>query len=137
MDYEAPYSESELEAEAALSDMSISEEEDTNDGDSDQDEADLHFAEDIEGKDSGDDEDVMDDDDDTDGENDSDWDTDYVDFVEEHDDEINMEAYDTEDVNANGLQKTEQAGVLHLVHGWTQRGHPDEVCPAVDIGFHY
>lgn len=45
----------------------------------------------------------------------------------EEDDEINMKAYDTENVDNNGLYMTEQAGVIHLVHGWTQRGHPDQV----------
>jgi hypothetical protein len=44
----------------------------------------------------------------------------------DEDDNINMEAYDR-DVGGNGVQKTEQAGVIHLVHGWTQRGHPNEV----------
>lgn len=42
-------------------------------------------------------------------------------------DEINMTAYDTEDLEHNGLLQTEQAGVIHLVHGWTMRGHPDQV----------
>jgi hypothetical protein len=39
---------------------------------------------------------------------------------------INVEAYES-GVDRNGIHKTEQAGVIHLVHRWTQRGHPDEV----------
>jgi hypothetical protein len=54
---------------------------------------------------------------------------------EDDEDEVNMQAYDTEDTSGSGLQKSEQAGVVHLVHGWTQRGHPDEVCAAGDTGF--
>jgi hypothetical protein len=45
---------------------------------------------------------------------------------EDEDDNINLDAYDS-DVDANGIQKSEQAGVIYLVHGWTQRGHPDQV----------
>lgn len=64
---------------------------------------------------------------------DSDWEDesmsdDDAEYLEEDDDEINMAAYDTANVENNGLCKTEQAGVVHLVHGWTQRGHPNEVC---------
>lgn len=55
----------------------------------------------------------------------SDGDDDYIE--EDEDDEINMEAYDAANVEENGLHQTEQAGVIHLVHGWTARGHPDEV----------
>jgi hypothetical protein len=46
---------------------------------------------------------------------------------EDGDDEINMGAYDTLNLEHNGLRQTEQAGVVHLVHGWTMRGHPDQV----------
>jgi hypothetical protein len=42
----------------------------------------------------------------------------------DEDDNINLEAYDN-DVDVNSIQKSKQAGVIHLVHGWTQRGHPD------------
>jgi hypothetical protein len=48
-------------------------------------------------------------------------------YVEEDDNEINMGAYDITNLDNNGLQKTEQAGVIHLVHGWTQQAHPDQV----------
>ena len=48
-------------------------------------------------------------------------------YVQEDDDEINMDAYDTSNLNNNGLQQTEQAGVIHLVHGWTQQAHSDQV----------
>ena len=51
----------------------------------------------------------------------TDYDSDY------DDDDINMAAYDTINLDGNGVQKTEQAGVFHLVHGWTQRGHPHDV----------
>lgn len=51
-----------------------------------------------------------------------------VEYTEEDDeDEINMEAYGSSKVDENGVLKTEQGGVIHLVHGWTQRGHPNEV----------
>lgn len=46
---------------------------------------------------------------------------------EDNDDEINMAAYDMVNLERNGLIKTEQAGVIHLVHGWTMRGHPNQV----------
>lgn len=67
---------------------------------------------------------------------DSDWEDDPksgVDahYVDDDDDEVNMGAYDTDNLDNNGLSKTEQGGVVHLVHGWTQRGHPDEVCSAL------
>jgi hypothetical protein len=54
--------------------------------------------------------------------------SDRSDFVpgEDEDDSIDREAYDS-DLDANGIQKSEQAGVIHLVQGWTQRGHPDQV----------
>ena len=51
--------------------------------------------------------------------------------VEEDDqdggDDINMAAYDNINMEHNGLIQTEQAGVIHLVHGWTMRGHPSQV----------
>ena len=46
---------------------------------------------------------------------------------EDNGDEINMDAYDTVNVEKNGLIQTEQAGVVHLVHRWTMRGHPNKV----------
>lgn len=42
-------------------------------------------------------------------------------------DEINGEAYDNNELEGNGVQKSEQAGVLHLVHGWTQQAQPEKV----------
>jgi len=41
------------------------------------------------------------------------------------DDEVNMAAYNMGNMESNGLQRTEQAGVIHLVHRWIQRGHPN------------
>lgn len=38
-------------------------------------------------------------------------------------DELDPEAYDLKDVSNSGLTiEKEQAGVLHLVHGWPQQG---------------
>ena len=48
-------------------------------------------------------------------------------YIEEDTDEINLDVYDTTNVGNNGLQKTEQARVVHLVHGWTQQAHHDQV----------
>jgi hypothetical protein len=59
-----------------------------------------------------------------------------VDYVDEDDNEINMEAYNTIDLDSNGLQKTEQGGVLHLVHGWMQQAHPERVSYLCSIGDH-
>jgi hypothetical protein len=63
--------------------------------------------------------DYLDDDEEFDDEDDGD--------VAFEDDEINMDAYETVDNGDNGVRKTEQGGVIHLVHGWTQRAHPNEV----------
>jgi len=67
------------------------------------------------------------DDDAVEDDNDPDW--------KDDNNEINTEAYDTEDTSGSGPQKSEQAGVMHLVHRWTQQGHPDEVCAPGDTGF--
>jgi hypothetical protein len=58
-------------------------------------------------------------------------DDDYIpDGAEEEDDsdgdEVNSKAYE-EEGPSTGLQKSEQAGVLHLVHGWTQRARVRDV----------
>src|SRR6266511_821797 len=124
MDYEASSLESTLEADT---DMSISEEEDTN---SEQNAADLYCDTEVKGNEGSN---AMEDDNDPAWEDEKDCSTEYE-YIEEEDDKINMEAYNTKDLNENGLQKSEQAGVLHLVHGWTRRGHPDEVCATGYIG---
>ncbi|KAF8956853.1 hypothetical protein BDZ97DRAFT_1763432 [Flammula alnicola] len=38
--------------------------------------------------------------------------------------EVNPKAYDLTDTQNSGLEKGEQAGVVHLVHGWIQQGQP-------------
>jgi len=108
--------------EASDSDMSISDEEDcyTDQGEEDDFDANL----------KSDNDDAMEEDD-TPGESDSESvQHDDVEYVDDEDNEINMGAYDTDEVSANGLQSTEQAGVLHLVHGWIQRGNPERVSMA-------
>jgi len=40
---------------------------------------------------------------------------------------VNEDAYNVDDLDGNGLGKGEQAGVIHLVHGWTQRARAEEV----------
>lgn len=48
---------------------------------------------------------------------------------EEEDEEANADANgepDTE-MNASAYEATEQAGLLHLAHGWIQRGNPKKV----------
>jgi len=117
MDYKVPQLDSSLEADTALSDMLVSEEEDVNNSYSDQDEADCSCDAEIEENESGDNDDTMEDN------NDPDWednhDTKYdVEYIEENDDNnINMEAYDTEDTNESGLQK-EQTGQSHAPCLW-------------------
>jgi len=122
MDYEASSLESTLEANT---DMSISEEED-----SDQNKANLYHSTEVK---RNEDSNAMEDDDDPAWEDKKDCSTEYK-YIEEEDNEINMEVYNTEDLNENGLQKSKQAGVLHLVHKWIQQGHPDEVCATGYIG---
>jgi len=46
----------------------------------------------------------------------------YIEIIEDDDD-----AYDTINLEGNGLQKTEQGGVLHLVPGWIQQAQPKKV----------
>ena len=45
---------------------------------------------------------------------------------EEVNDEVNMNAYVTDDTS----QKTEQGGVLHVVHAWIQQAQPEKVSSA-------
>jgi hypothetical protein len=40
---------------------------------------------------------------------------------------VNEDAYNIADLDGNGLGKGEQAGVIHLVHGWTQRARANKV----------
>lgn len=47
--------------------------------------------------------------------------------LSDREDEINDEAYDARQLEKNGLQRSEQAGVLHLVHGWIQQAQPEKV----------
>jgi hypothetical protein len=42
-------------------------------------------------------------------------------------DEVNSDVYDDEILERNDVQKSEQAGVLHLVHRWTQQAQPEKV----------
>ena len=122
MDYKASSLQSTLEADM---DMSISEEEDMN---SEQNKADLYCNTKVKGNEGRN---AMENDDQA-WEDEKDCSTEYK-YIEEEDNKINMEAYNTKDLK-NGLQKSEQAGVLHLIHRWTQRGHPDEVCATGYIG---
>ncbi|KAF8956760.1 hypothetical protein BDZ97DRAFT_1955762 [Flammula alnicola] len=41
-----------------------------------------------------------------------------------NEEEVNPKAYDLMDTQNSGLEKGEQAGVVHLVHGWIQQGQP-------------
>ena len=68
---------------------------------------------------------------------DSEYSTEGDDYDTEDDDETNYDAYDTSSVSGNGTQKTEQAGVLHLIHGWTQRGHSNDVSHAGIVTLFY
>lgn len=136
MDYRALGVGSPMDADAPLSDMSASEYGESQEGErglSDADDAVMqhdsaikvgHVKEDD--KDYNWEKNAEEDDDDPDLEDKAEEDDDdpnWEDSTEEDGDELNMEAYD----NTIGIQKTEGAGVVHLVHGWTQRGHPNEV----------
>jgi len=135
MDYEPLHLDSAMEVNAALSDMSVSEEEDVNESYGDLGEASHSCDAETKGIEGDDDNDTVEDDKNPDWVDDDDpeYDVEYIE--EEDDDKINMEAYDTEDVSGSGLQKSEQARVVHLVHGWTQQGHPDDVRAAGATGF--
>ena len=43
------------------------------------------------------------------------------------DEDEDRDAYDLEDSRNSGLVRNEQAGVVHLVHGWIQQGQPQKV----------
>ena len=51
---------------------------------------------------------------------------------EDDDDEVNMQAYVTADSGDESL-KTEQGGVLHVVHGWIQQGQREKVSNAAVV----
>ena len=126
MDYEAPCLGSPLDADASFSDMSISEGTNSHDGDHGANEAETSLRAKVEGGNENEDDEVVEEDDDPNWE-------DNVEYPEEDGDEINMEAYEVESSNSTGVEKIEQAGVIHLVHGWTQRGHPNDVSPISKI----
>ena len=52
-------------------------------------------------------------------------------------DEINPEAYDAEELEDTGLTQDEQAGVLHLLHGWIQRNQPNKVRYIQPVSYYY
>jgi len=135
MDYEPPHLDLAMEVDAALSDMLVSEEEDVNASYGDPGEGSHSCDAETKGIEGDDDNGPVPDDKNPDwvDHDDPEYDVKYIE--EDHDDEVNMEAYDTEDINRSGLQKSEQAGVVHLVHGWTQQGHPDDVHAAGAAGF--
>jgi len=156
MDYEAPCLGTDSDADVSLSDMSVSEGEEGGDGEHGRYEAHWSSRKRRDDGNENEDDDAMDDND-PDSEEDhnpnseddcdqawevddpnSDDDCDQVweddEYTEVDGDEINMEAYDTENTSGTGVQKMEQAGVIHLVHGWTQHGHPNEVGPVGNTG---
>jgi hypothetical protein len=123
MVYTASTSES---AVASDSDMSMSKGEDS---DNDQNEVENLYLEP--------EDDAMEEDNYTDGQDDrtpplednSDLDAeDNTNYIFEDDNEINMKAYVDLNSDTDDPKKTEQGGVLHLVHGWIQRANPDRVC---------
>jgi hypothetical protein len=123
MVYMASTSES---ADASNSDMSMSEGEDS---DNDQNEAENLYLEP--------EDDAMEEDNYTDGQDDrtaplednSDLDTeDNMEYIYEDDNEINKQAYVYLNLDKDDPKKTEQGGVLHLVHGWIQQAIPERVC---------
>jgi len=117
MDYQPPHLDSAMEVDAVLSDMSVLEEEDVNESYSDLGEASCSCDTQTKGIEGDDDNDPIRDDKNLDwvDDNDPEYDVKYIE--KDDDDKVNMEAYDTEDVSGSGLQKSEQAGVVHLVHG--------------------
>lgn len=46
---------------------------------------------------------------------------------ESEDSEVNPGAYQLDNLLDNGLEVEEEAGVLHLAHGWIQQGQPKKV----------
>jgi len=134
MDYKPPHLDLAMEVNAVLSDMSVSEEEDVNESYSDPGEASRSCDAQTKGIEDDDDNDPVGDDKNPDWVDDDDpeYDVEYIE--EDDDDEVNMEAYNTKDISRSGLQKSKQAGVVHL-HGWTQREHPDDVRAAGATGF--
>lgn len=59
--------------------------------------------------------------------NDSDDESEEGMYIYEDDNETNLEAYIIPNSSAELPRKTEQGGVLHLVHGWIQQNQPEKV----------
>jgi hypothetical protein len=127
---------SDMAVDAPDSDMSISEDDDSDNGGPEPDEAHVPYN-------WPERENAMEEDDNTDFQDDncippevdSDLDSEgNIEYVQEDNNEINLQAYVTPDSNSDDLQKTEQGGVVHLVHGWIQQAHPERVSDEGNTG---